>query len=505
MRTYDGTILGQRGAVQVSKSNANQRVGQLRLDLPEVKPVVVSFDGGDVSGNGGVLLIAKAEKLTKLIAGAAACLEDSRTESLIKHNQREQVMQRVLQIISGYAATSDSGRLRSDPALKLAAGRNPVTGEDLASQPTQSRFENTRRGRELYRLCEWLVDYYIQCHRKRPKSLVLDFDGSAIETHGLQLHAFYRGGPYGKYMYFPLFVFDQHGWLLVAALRPGDDGEVSLSLPVLKRLVAKLRKAWPGLPITVRADGAFTDAAFYKWMDENNVKFVLGLKHNNALLTHSKAARQAAEKKFKRKFTAPRFMGKGGGKRKLAAIKEVRSTHDKATRAKGQEQLMSRRVRVFADFAYGARTWDRKRRVVCRIDFDDEGANVRYIVTNIQKFTAVQIYEGIYCKRSGVELWIKDIKETNCQRLSCSQFISNMFRLLLHALAYILLHQIRQQLPEHCRRLSIDHLRRQFINVPVQIVEDRVSVRVRVSATYFRAREFRLAAKRMGAESLIAA
>jgi hypothetical protein len=489
----------------VSKSSANQRVGQLKLALPETKPVVVSFDGEDVSGNGGVLLIAQAEKLTKLVAGAAACLEDNRTASLIRHNQCEQVMQRVLQIICGQAATSDSSRLRSDPALKLSTGRNPISGEPLASTSTQQRLETGRRGRELYRLCEWLVDYYIQCHRKRPKSLVLDFDGSAIETHGLQLHAFYRSGPYGKYMYFPLFVFDQNGWLLVAALRPGDDGEVSLSLPVLKRLVAKLRKAWPGLPITVRADGAFTDAAFYKWMDENNVKFVLGLKHNNTLLTHSKEARQAAEKKFKRRFESPQFIGNSGQKEKLAAIKKVRSTADKDDRAEKHEQLVSRCVRVFADFRYGAKTWDRKRRVVARVDFDDEGLTVRYVVTNIEKFTAAHIYEDIYCKRSGAELWIKNIKQTNCERLSCSQFISNMFRLLLHALAYILLHQIRSRLPENCQRLSIDQLRRQFINIPVQIVEDRMCVRIRVSATFFRAKEFRLAAKRMGAESLIAA
>jgi hypothetical protein len=489
----------------VSKFSANQRVGQLKLDLPETKPVVVSFDGEDVSGNGGVLLVAQAEKLTKLIAGAAACLQDNRTVSLIKHNQCEQVMQRVLQIISGHAATSDSNHLRSDVAIKLAAGRNPLTDDHLASFSTQNRFENARSGRELYRLCQWLVDYYIQCHRNRPKSLILDFDGSAIETHGLQLHAFYRSGPYGKYMYFPLFVFDQHGWLLVAALRPGDDGEVSLSLPVLKRLVSKLRKAWPGLPITVRADGAFTDAAFYKWLDENNVKFVLGLKHNNTLLTHSKEARHAAEKKFKRKFDSPEFLDKGGQKQKLAVIKDVRSTTNREARSQNHELLVSRCVRVFADFSYAAKTWDRRRRVIARIDFDDEGPSVRYIVTNIEKFTAAHVYEEIYCKRSNVERWIKNIKQTNCHRLSCSQFVANMFRLLLHALAYILLHQITSRLSDGCKRLSIEQLRRQFINIPVHVIENRWSVQVRISATYVRAQEFRLAAKRMGAESLIAA
>ncbi|OQR26415.1 hypothetical protein BWR15_30815, partial [Pseudomonas sp. T] len=157
---------------------------------------------------------------------------------------------------------------------------------------------------------------------------MLDFDGSAIETYGLQLHAFYRSGPYGKFMYFPLFVFDQHGWLLVAALRPGDHGEVKLALPVLKRLVARLRKAWPSVKITIRADGAFTDAHLYRWMDDNKVYFVLGMKHNNTLLTHSFTARQAALKKFRRKFGPTKFTTSDGKKEKFAELKDIRTTTD---------------------------------------------------------------------------------------------------------------------------------------------------------------------------------
>ena len=284
----------------MNKLSASQRIGQLRLDLLESKPLVVSFDGEDVSGNAGVLLAAQVEKQTGLVAGAAARLDDHRTVSLIKHNQFELVAQRVYQIVAGAPAADDSDWLKCDPAIKAGVGRNPLTGRDLASQPTQSRCEGGRTWKELYRLSHWLVDYYIQCQRKAPKNLVLDFDGSAIETHGLQLNAFYRSGPYQKFMYFPLFVFDQNGWLLVAALRPGDHGEVQLALPVLKRLVSKLRQAWPNVQITVRADGAFTNAELYKWLDDNGVRYVLGIKHNNVLLTHSKQFRKAAEKKFKR-------------------------------------------------------------------------------------------------------------------------------------------------------------------------------------------------------------
>jgi hypothetical protein len=480
----------------VSKFTSNRRIQQLDVELEGVKPISLAFDGEDVSGNGGALLLAQAERETGLVAGAAARLKDHRTGSLIKHSVFEQVLQRVVQICSGASAASDSNFLRFDPAIKMAVGRNPLSDEALASQPTQHRLETTRGWKELYLLCLWLVDYYIHCHPKRPKSLVLDFDGSAIETHGLQLNAFYRSGPYGKFMYFPLFVFDEQGWLLVAALRPGDHGEVTWALPILKRLVKRLREAWPGIEITIRADGAFTDAALYQWLDDNDVNFALGLKHNNVLLTKTKSARQKAAKKFYRKFGCPLFEGKLGAKRKLETLKYIRGIRDSKERREAAHLLGSRQIRVFDDFQYAANSWDRKRRVIARLDFDDEGVNVRYIVTNITKLAPSQIYEQIYCKRALVELCIKNMKETRCERLSCAQFRSNMFRLLLHAFAYILLYQVRLRLAEEHRTISFSELRDRFMRVPCVIVEKRTRIHLRFSVTFRDSHEFRLAARR---------
>jgi hypothetical protein len=489
----------------MSKSNANRRIAQMKLDLVESKPVELSFDGDDVSGNGGVLLAAQAEKLTGLIAGAARRLEDHRTASLIKHNQFTQVAQRVFQIIAGFSASDDSDVLRSDPAIKAAVGREPLSGADLASQPTQSRLETSRSFKELYRLSQWLVDYYIGCQKRRPKQIVLDFDGSAIETFGVQLQAFYRSGPYQKFMYFPLFVFDENGWLLVAALRPGDEGEVELALPVLKKLVARLRKAWPGVRIVVRADGAFTHKDLYRWMDDNHVMYALGVKHNNTLLTKSKDYRRQAERRFKEKLGQPLFPGRKGKKQKLEKMKEVRSIPDAdERRAKYREGLM-RRVRVYGEFMYQAGSWDRERRVICRCDYTDEGPQVRYVVTNIRVYTALQLYEEVYCRRALAELWIKNLKETRCDRLSCRQFKSNMFRLLLHALAYLLIYQARRRLPGHLQRISFNQFRRQFVNVAVHVRETRERIRFRFPQTYEAAKHYRLAVKRLGGQSLLAA
>lgn len=496
MRGYEATHFQLEGAISVKKSIANPRVSQLKLDLLPVKPVVLGFDGEDVSGNGGLLLAGQLEKATGFLKQAADQLDDHRTSSLIKHNLFEEVAQRVFQIVAGFAACSDSDVMRNDPALKMAVGRDPLSGEALASQPSHCRLENGRTFKELYRLSQWLIDYYIQSHRKPPKHLFLDFDGSAIETHGMQLNAFYRGGPYKKNMYFPLFVFDQNGWLLVAALRPGDQGEIELALPVLKKLVKRLRKTWPQVRITVRADGAFTSNEFYKWMDENNVQYVLGIKENHALAIETKYLRRETEKKFKRKLDEPMFKGKAGDKRKNAAQKELRSIVNKEERGRKLKESEARRVRSFGDFRYGARSWDKERRVIARCDYTDKGLEMRYIVTNISHLTAREIYEDIYCKRALAELGIKNIKETRCTRLSCSQFKANMFRLLLHAMAYVVMHQIRIKLATP--RMSFEQLRRRFVNVALRVQECRQEVWVTISKSYHAAKEFRLVAKRLG-------
>lgn len=486
----------------MDKSSANQRIGQLKLEGLAPKPVTVSFDAQEVSGNGGVLLVSQIEKTSGLIAGAADKLEDHRTQSMIKHNQFELVFQRVLQIVAGFETGSSSNFLRFDPVLKTAAGRNPLTGEDLASQASQSRLETNRKYKELYELAKWMVDYYISSHSRPPKRLTLDFDGSAIETYGLQLKAMFRGGPYSKYMYFPLFVFDQNGRLLVAALRPGDHGEVKLMLPILKRLVERLRKAWPNTRITVRADGAFTDPELYRWLDDNKVGYVLGLKNNNALKTHSKQFCKAAEKKFKRKFGEPKFVGKGGKKRKIEEMKDIRSTTDPDERVSKQRKSDNRKVRVFAEFRYAAGSWDRQRTVIARCDYTDDGIDVRYVLTNLSGSTE-QVYLE-YRLRSRCEMWIKHFKETRADKLSCSQFKSNMFRLLMHALAYILMHEVRSKLDgKHI--MSIEQFRRRFINVSVIFSESANSINIRISRSYPDAHPFRLLSKRLGAESLIAA
>jgi hypothetical protein len=232
---------------------------------------------------------------------------------------------------------------------------------------------------------------------------------------------------------------------------------------------------------------------------------VMGIKHNNSLLSKSRDERKKAKERFMRKFGEAQFKGRGGKKRKLDSMSAVRSIVEPKKRRQNFAAMQGRRVRVYGDFFYQAGSWDRERRVISRCDYTDEGHDVRYVVTNIRHYTASQIYEDIYCQRALAEMWIKNLKETRCTRLSCSQFKANMFRLLLHALAYLLIHQVRLRLPEHCQRMSVAQFQRNFVHVAVQVYERNDLVCFRIAQSYHAASAFRLASKRLGATSLLAA
>src|ERR1700756_4632215 len=122
------------------------------------KPTVLQFDQRHGSSDGGAILLKAADRGYGLIGGLAGCLEDERQAGKVDHSLCELLAQRVFSIACGYPDANDSARLSADPIYKLLLDRDPITGRDLASQPTLSRFENSIRPRELYRLGETLAD-----------------------------------------------------------------------------------------------------------------------------------------------------------------------------------------------------------------------------------------------------------------------------------------------------------------------------------------------------------
>ena len=122
------------------------------------KKVTAAFDGGTISSDGGILLLAGADKRLGLIARLAAQFPDHRNSAQITHPMADILSERIFAIACGYPDGNDLDTLRRDPAFRMACGRLPDSGIDQASQPTISRLENTPDARAMIRMhTQWSI------------------------------------------------------------------------------------------------------------------------------------------------------------------------------------------------------------------------------------------------------------------------------------------------------------------------------------------------------------
>jgi len=174
------------------------------------RPILAKFDQPRSSSDGGAILLKAADRRLGLTEGLAACLEDERQAAKIDHEVKELLGQRIMAMACGYEDANDAARLASDPVHKLLVGRDPEQGEDLASQPTLSRFENSVDRKEVLTMAEVLADSVIERHRKRLRGrarlITIDLDPTDDPTHGAQQLTFFNAH-YDTYCYLPVWDF----------------------------------------------------------------------------------------------------------------------------------------------------------------------------------------------------------------------------------------------------------------------------------------------------------
>jgi hypothetical protein len=160
----------------------------LLFDLPSVarKKVSAAFDGGRITSDGGVALLALADRRIGVVDRLARLIPDARAPALVTHSVASILRARVLAIACGYEDANDLDRLRGDPALKLACGRRPDSGGDLCSQPTVSRWENAPDLKTIIRLTYALVDAWCASYAQEPEAVTLDIDDTLDVVHGAQ-------------------------------------------------------------------------------------------------------------------------------------------------------------------------------------------------------------------------------------------------------------------------------------------------------------------------------
>ena len=380
---------------------------KLPYDFYDHRSLVVQFSDLQLSSDAGILLARQAEEKEQICRAVANCIDDWRDPNKITHTLHQLVSQRVYQLVGGYEDANDSNFLRHDPIFKIACERIPIKNQEmLASQPTMTRLENHVNKTEVSKMRSQMVDGFISSYKEAPKEIVLDIDGWADPTHGQQQLSFFHGY-YKQHMYFPVLINEaRSGYPLVLQLRAGNTHSGKGVAGILRWLFWRFKRAFPKTQIILRADAGFSLPEILRVCERSKVFYAIGYSRN-AVIT-----------------------------RKVAYLLEL---------ARLQFCKTGEKARLFDDVYYAAKTWAQPRRLVMKAEWLPKGGNPRFVLTNME-LPPQELYDHFYVKRgSDSEHPIKELKlGIRADRLSCSCFIPNQFRLLLSQAAYILMLRIRQ-------------------------------------------------------------
>lgn len=435
------------------------------------KPVAVEFTAPDQSSDGGVLLLKSIDEKMGLTERIAGFIRDPRQPGKVDHVVLEMLRERVYGIACGYPDCNDAARLGRDPAMQLACERR---GELLASQPTLSRFENRATRTDLLRLAYAFTDTVIEHERKKRKPkkvrrITIDMDPTEDRTYGDQQLTFFRAY-YDSWCYLPMVTTIQFGkekehHLVAPVLRPGNAVASVGAISILKRLVLRLRAAFPKAKIFARLDGDFAGPEVFDWLESNDLKYAVNMGKNSVL----------------KSFAEP-------------LMEDVRALN----RESGCTE------KDYGEALYKAGKWKKSRRVVIKAEVAvlkgrTPRDNPRFVVTNI-KWKPKKLYR-FYGLRGDAENRIRELKEgLRFDLTSCTSFLANQFRNILTAVAYSLMQQLRYEARgTECERSQVWILRERLLKVAVTITESVRRLLAEAPRSYVWQRTWRLIALRAGA------
>jgi len=401
---------------------------QLTFDFLPRKAVVADFDGGLITSDAGLLPIRQLDQRLGWSAAVANILDDPRQAAKVGHALPAIVRQRLFGLIAGYEDANDHTRLRHDAILQTVAAEE---AKPLGSQPTLSRFENAAGAREVAEINRLLVKMFLQrMGRKKPKRLVLDIDPTDDPCHGQQQLALFNGF-YGQYMYLPNLVFERStGMLLGVRLRGGNVDAAHRVVQLLKPIVTALRNRWPDVEILIRADAGFATPRLYRFCERGGLEYLIGFAASEPLKQRTKWALDWLSERFERNAEPCRWRG---------------------------------------GFAHQAGSWGHPRRILYKVEVNEQGTNRRFVVTNCKG--APRELWPLYDDRGTAETFIDEFKNgLAMDRLSCRRFVANAFRLALTAVAHNLMRAYRDMLAgTELATASVETIRSRLIKIGARV------------------------------------
>lgn len=403
--------------------------------------VTATFDTPEMTSDAGVLLLREVDNISNVTSKLSHCIHDSRHPSYVVHDTESMLRQRIFQICQGYEDADDCDHFRRDVAFKTAVGKNAYQSDDLCSQPTMTRLENSVTVRDLLRLFYTQIDLFCDTYEKEPECIVLDVDPTVSHCYGDQQLSLFNAYE-GEYCLMPFHVYDGlTGRVIATIIRPGKTPTDQEIISLLKRIVKQIRTHFPKTLLIFRADGHHSKPAVHEWCKIQSVAFVLGQPKNRGLQKIFAAAIKAALKRF---------------------------------------SATGRPIRQFASAYYKAGTWKEHRRVICRLIVNAEGQiDDRYIVTSFDSASAKYLYDIVYCERGNAELFIKEHKRgLQSDRTSCTKATANQFRLFLHSAAYTLMHSFKENLLRgtELENASFETIRLRLLKVAANISVKKMRV-----------------------------
>jgi hypothetical protein len=416
---------------------------QEELSFPSFdrRKIEANFEGGDVSSDGGVLLLREVDRRLGLVEALDKVLPDPRNPVFIEHKQVDLLRQRIFGLALGYEDLNDHDTLRKDLAWQTALERS----EELASDLTLCRLEQRFDRKAAIAFHQVLVEKFIGSFKEAPTELILDFDATDDRVHGNQEGRHFHGY-YGDWCFLPLYVFCREQ-LLVSYLRQSNIDASRHAWAILKLLVKRLRQQWPALKIIVRADSGFCRWKMLRWCDRARVDYIIGQAKNARLEAMAAPLMEQAKAAFA---------------------------------ATGQKQ------RYFGWIDYAAATWDRERQVIAKAEYTDKGENPRFVVTSLEG-DAQQLYHNVYCARGEMENRIKEQQlGLFSDRTSCHGWWANQFRVLLSAAAYVLMETIRRVglKGTELARAQVGTIRLKLLKIGTVIIRNTRRIRLLFSSAY---------------------
>jgi len=416
---------------------------QLGFEFPGLgrRKIEANFAGGQVSSDGGVMLLRQVDRWLGFTKRLDRILPERRNPLLIQHPQESLLRQRIYGLALGYEDLNDHDSLRHDLLWQTATDRT----EELGSCSTLCRLENRAGRKEAWLIHQVLFEQFVGSFAAPPKELILDFDCTDDRVHGMQVGRAFHGYYY-DYCFLPLYVFCGEQ-LLVSYLRPSNIDPAKHAWAILARLVSALRERWPEVEIILRADSGFCRWKMLRWCESHQVDYIVGIAKNERLKALSAKLGQRAERKHR----------KSGEK-----------------------------VRLFKRFKYRAGSWDKKRCIIAKAEHTAQGANPRFVVTNLLGH-AQRLYDQVYCARGEMENRIKEQQlGLFSDRTSCHYWWPNQFRLLLSSCAYVLLEALRRLSLKSTElaRAQVGTIRLKLLKIGAVVTRNTRRVRIWFSSAF---------------------